>query len=230
MPLLEARDVGMTYDGAHWVLRDLSLAIEKGDLVLVKGRSGSGKSTLFHLLAGLDRPTTGSILLDGADLATLPERDVTRMRLHRMGLVFQSFNLLPDLSGFHNVLLPMRIARRTGREARARELLALLRIEHLAEKLPSEMSGGEQQRVAIARALANEPAILLADEPTGNLDEENARNVLSAFARVNADLGTAVLVISHDPLASEFVPRRVDLKDGRLVGRAEAADADAAAA
>ena len=214
---LEARAVSKRY-GDVAVLDSVDIAVPQGTLALVTGRSGSGKSTLFKLLAGLDRPTSGHIYVEGRDIAALPDDEVSDLRLSRLGLVFQSFNLLPDLTVAENVRLPMDIAHLDRDQAHERvgELLELLGVDHRRDNLPHTLSGGEQQRVAIARALVMRPAIVLADEPTGNLDRKNAENVLAAFRSVNEQLRATVLIITHDPLAMELVEDHYHIEDGKV--------------
>jgi ABC-type lipoprotein export system ATPase subunit len=200
------------------VLDSVELDVARGELVAVVGRSGSGKSTLLHLLGGLDRADAGEIELDGVRVDKLDERGLTAIRRHKIGFVFQAFHLLPELSGAENVLLPARLAR-DGVEAapRAEELLDRLGLARIARRLPSELSGGEQQRLAIARALINDPALVLADEPTGNLDEESGAAVLELLARA-AESGRAVILVTHDRSATGMADRVLRLEGGRLVG------------
>jgi ABC-type lipoprotein export system ATPase subunit len=188
-------------------------------MVALTGRSGSGKSTLYKLMAGLDRPTRGEVLLEGKLLSDFDDAAISRVRLERLGLVFQSHNLLPELSVVQNVRLPLdlRGTPRAAGDKRAIELLDRLDVGAHATKRPHELSGGQAQRVAIARALANRPAIILADEPTGNLDQDSARNVIAAFEEVNREMGATVLIVSHDPLVIERVPHRVAMDEGRAV-------------
>lgn len=204
--------------GDKSVLRDVTFSIDEGAILTITGRSGSGKSTLFKLLAGLDHPTSGNIVIDGTDISSMNDRALSDMRLRHIGLVFQTFNLLPDLTIVENVRLPMDIAGAPRKEAasRAAELLELLGVEHLADKLPNVASGGELQRAAIARALANRPALLLADEPTGSLDGANARQVLAAFEDVNHALGTTILIVTHDVMVTDRFPAGFEMRDGRL--------------
>lgn len=198
------------------VLDSVELDVARGELVAVVGKSGSGKSTLLHLLAGLDRPDAGEIELDGVRVDKLDERGLTAVRRRKIGFVFQAFHLLPELSGVENVLLPARLAR-DGVEAapRADELLDRLGLARIARRLPSELSGGEQQRLAIARALINDPALVLADEPTGNLDEESGGAVLELLARA-ADSGRAVILVTHDRSATGMADRVLRIEGGRL--------------
>lgn len=214
-PVVSAEGLGKAY-GPQRVLDDVSLALRPGDALLVRGRSGSGKSTLLHLLAGVEAPTEGRVLLAGQDLAGLDEAARARLRLRHVGLVFQHFNLIPDLTAEENVRLPMTLARRPEARPRAIALLDRVGLAEKARAFPGSLSGGEMQRVAIARAMANEPALILADEPTANLDEANAALVLRMLAELGTD-GRAVLVASHDSLALRWFPRRARLHEGRLL-------------
>ncbi len=219
-PLVRARGLAKTYGGGHGAVRVLDgadLDVARGEFVAVVGRSGSGKSTLLHVLGGLDRADAGTIELDGMRLERLDERGLTAVRRQHVGFVFQAFHLLPELTGVENVLLPARLAR-DGLEAapRARELIDRLGLGDVARRLPTELSGGEQQRLAVARALVNDPSLVLADEPTGNLDEESGAVVLDLLRRV-ADSGRAVLLVTHDPAATALANRVLRLAAGRLV-------------
>ena len=192
------------------------LEVGRGELVAVVGRSGSGKSTLLHLLGGLDRPDGGTIVVAGKQLATQTEGGLTELRRKHVGFVFQAFHLLPELTGLENVLLPARLAGDGVVAApRARELLRQLELTEAAGRLPGSLSGGEQQRIAIARALVNDPALVLADEPTGNLDAESGRIVLRLL-RAIADAGRAVVLATHDREAAAIADRVLHLRDGRL--------------
>jgi ABC-type lipoprotein export system ATPase subunit len=218
--LVHARGLVKTYGEGRAAVRVLDgadLDVASGEFVAVIGRSGSGKSTLLHLLGGLDRADAGTIELAGARLHELDERGLTAVRRRDVGFVFQAFHLLPELSGVENVLLPAQLAR-DGIEAapRARELLARLGLTDVARRLPTTLSGGEQQRLAIARALVNDPALVLADEPTGNLDEESGAQVLDLLRRA-ADTGRAVVLVTHDRAATALADRVLRLHDGRLV-------------
>ncbi len=200
-------------------LQGLDLLIARGELTAVVGASGSGKSTLMNILAGLDVPTAGVVRVAGRDLAALSSRDRTDYRRHTVGFIWQqtSRNLLPYLTGRQNVLMPMQFSSvpRRVRAQRAGDLLDLLGVGHCADRAPDRMSGGEQQRVAIATALANEPEVLLADEPTGELDSQTARSVFAALQKANSELGVTVLVVTHDPELSSQVRRTVAIRDGR---------------
>jgi len=218
---IEARDLRKTYRVGKIeveALRGISFSVQKGEFVSVVGPSGSGKSTLFYLLGGLTRADSGSVVLDGDDFATLSDADRTRMRKHKIGFVFQKFNLLPTLDAKSNILIAQEISGNGDRDAahfnRITELLGLSkRLGHR----PSELSGGEQQRVALARALINKPAIVLADEPTGNLDSKNSDVVLSMLRQSNRELGQTVLMITHNPQAAEYGDRIIHMRDGQIV-------------
>ena len=218
-PLVRARGLAKAYGKGHSAVRVLDgadLDVARGELVGVVGRSGSGKSTLLHLLGGLDRVDAGTIELDGLRLDRLDDRGLTAIRRRHVGFVFQAFHLLPELTGAENVLLPARLAR-DGVEAapRARELLDRLGLNDVARRLPTELSGGEQQRLAVARALINDPPLVLADEPTGNLDEESGAVVLELLRRA-ADGGHAVVLVTHDRAATELADVVLQLRGGRL--------------
>ena len=202
-------------------LQGLTLRVERGEVVALVGASGSGKSTLLAILSGLDRPTGGAARVAGQDLVTMTRAERVAFQRHRVGFVWQQTarNLLPYLTAAENVVVPMALAgtprRGAARAARAAELLEMLGVTHVADSLPAHMSGGEQQRVAIAVALANSPRVLLADEPTGELDEATSAEVLEAFRTANAELGTTVLVVTHDPAVADHVSRTVRIRDGR---------------
>jgi ABC-type lipoprotein export system ATPase subunit len=218
-PVVRARGLVKVYgegSGAARVLDGADLDVAAGELVAVVGRSGSGKSTLLHVLGALDRPDAGMLEVAGARLDRLDDRELTDVRRHQVGFVFQAFHLLPELTGLENVLLPARLAR-DGAEAapRGRDLLDQLGLAGAAARLPGTLSGGEQQRLAIARALVNEPALVLADEPTGNLDEESGAAVLGLLHRV-AETGRAVVLATHDRAATALADRVLWLRDGRL--------------
>ncbi|RDV44264.1 ABC transporter ATP-binding protein [Leifsonia sp. ku-ls] len=207
-----------TADGVEvQALQGLTLRVDPGELVAIVGASGSGKSTLLGILSGLDKPTAGSVSVAGRDLLALGNRERVHYRRHTVGFVWQqtSRNLLPYLTARENLALAMSVARTGDRARRAAELLELLEVSHCAERRPTEMSGGEQQRVAIAVALANEPRVLLADEPTGELDEATSVEVLEAMRGVNRELGVTTLIVTHDPAVSEHVARTVQIRDGR---------------
>lgn len=197
------------------VLDGVDLELAAGELVAVVGRSGSGKSTLLHLLGGLDRSDAGTIELDGVRMDGAGERDLARIRREKIGFVFQSFHLLPELSGIENVLLPARISRDREALRRGRALVEQLGLDGAGARLPVVLSGGEQQRLAVARALVNDPLLVLADEPTGNLDAESGAHVVDLLRRVAA-AGKAVLVVTHEPAVVERADRILRLERGRL--------------
>jgi len=201
------------------VLVDLSLEIRAGEFVALMGPSGSGKSTLLNLIAGLDRPTRGSLRIDGRELSDFGERELDRWRNRSIGFVFQFYNLIPVLSAVENVEIPLLISDYGADERRARceAALRIVGLGHRLEHRPGELSGGEQQRVAIARALVNDPLLVLADEPTGDLDSENAEDVLGLMQLLNQQAGTTFVMVTHDPRAAERAERLVHLEKGRLV-------------
>ncbi|MTW05207.1 ATP-binding cassette domain-containing protein [Duganella ginsengisoli] len=220
--------VSKTYAGNGAIcnaLSGFSLQVQPGEFVAITGQSGSGKSTVLNLLGGLDRPSTGEVWVDGQAVHALPERDLARWRGTAVGIVFQFFQLMPALSAVENVMLPMDLAGKwpaRERRARALSLLARLGIQEQADKLPSAMSGGQQQRVAVARALANAPALLLADEPTGNLDSQNASALLDLLDELVAD-GQTLVMVTHDPAVLRRAHRTVTLVDGHAVGALDGA-------
>jgi len=220
-PLLEARGVTRTLPGPVPVtlVRGIDLTIGRGEFVAVTGPSGSGKSSLLYLLGLLDRPTEGHVLIDGEDTARLSAGALARLRRQRLGFVFQFHFLLPEFTSLENVLLPMR--RLGGEEAvlraRAEALLERLGLADAMAKLPEELSGGMRQRVAVARALANDPALVLADEPTGNLDSRNAASMFDLFETLVAEHGRSIVVVTHDPALAARARRQVRLVDGRIV-------------
>ncbi|MDP6626443.1 MAG: ABC transporter ATP-binding protein [Methanopyri archaeon] len=195
-----------------WVLRNVSLSIDKGDLMVIEGPSGSGKSTLLNLVSGLTRPTKGNITVEGRDLAKLDLDQLAILRRKRIGFVFQSPNLFPHLTALENVMLPSRGAT----EERGRELLKMVGLGARLANHPHQLSGGEQQRVAVARALINNPGIVLADEPTGSLDRKKTLEIMNLFRKIN-EMGSTFLVVSHDPVVASLGLKRVVIEDGRLV-------------
>ncbi|MDQ3717019.1 MAG: ABC transporter ATP-binding protein [Actinomycetota bacterium] len=219
---IQVSDVVKTYPlaaGEFLAVDHLSLDIAEGEFVAIVGRSGSGKTTLLNLLAGIDRPTSGTVRVAGADLGSLSESALATWRGRNVGLVFQFFQLLPTLTVIENVMLPMDFAKKipiVERPGRAQQLLDRMGVGNQADKVPATLSGGQQQRAAIARALANDPPILLADEPTGNLDSTTADAVLQLFSDLNAE-GQTIVVVTHERDIRSIVGREVTLVDGRVV-------------
>jgi putative ABC transport system ATP-binding protein len=200
-------------------VRSVDLQVESGTLVAIRGRSGSGKTTLLNLLGGLDKPTTGKVWLDGMDLTTATEADLVDVRRHKVGFIFQAFGLIPILSATENVQIPMRLTKTdvTEREERARILLELVGLRDRADHRPHELSGGEQQRVAIARALANDPQVLIADEPTGQLDSRTGRSIVDLVSALVHSENIAAVFATHDPAPIAVADQVLELSDGRLV-------------
>ena len=197
------------------ILHPLDLRVPPGRFVAVTGPSGSGKSTLLGLIAGLDSPSSGRIVIDGTDITSLDEDRLARLRGQKIGFVFQFFHLVPSLTAFENVMVPMEIAGRSDAAARASLLLSEVGLTGRGHHYPSQLSGGEQQRIAIARAFANDPLILLADEPTGNLDSVNGRHIIDLLRNVNERRGTTLVLATHDASLAEMAHERVALLDGR---------------
>ena len=220
--LLRAVRVGKSYTLGRRsleVLRDVDLALDRGEFLALKGASGAGKSTLLHLIGGLDEPTAGEIWIDGRNLAGFSQWELARFRNRKVGFVFQSYHLLPELDALENVCLPARLARQSASdtERRARELLGRVGLgERLAHR-PAELSGGEQQRVAIARSLINNPELILADEPTGNLDSHTGEQIIELLCELRSERKATLIVATHDAKVATRAPRVVELVDGRIV-------------
>lgn len=218
--MIEATGLVKTFGegrGARRVLDGASLHVQPGEIVAILGRSGTGKSTMLHLIGGLDRPEAGTITVAGERVTGVSERALSRLRRRRIGFIFQFFHLLPELSGEANVLLAGRVrGAAPGAAARGQALIDRLDLRHVANSLPHQLSGGEQQRFAIARALVNDPPVLLADEPTGNLDTRAGAEVLRLL-RAGAEEGRAVVMVTHEAAAADIADRVVTLRDGRLV-------------
>ncbi|MBI2829015.1 MAG: ABC transporter ATP-binding protein [Acidobacteria bacterium] len=218
--MIELRGVSKTVESGGrplTILHSLDLSIPSGQFVAVVGPSGSGKSTLLGLLAGLDEPSTGRILIDGIDITRLGEDELARLRGEKIGFVFQFFHLVPSLTAFENILVPMEIAKRRNAVPRARQLLDEVELSDRGHHYPSQLSGGEQQRVAIARALANDPPIVLADEPTGNLDSTTGRHIMKVLLEVRRVRRSILVLVTHEAELASLADARLSLRDGRAV-------------
>jgi putative ABC transport system ATP-binding protein len=217
-----SRDYEMPGGAVHAV-RDVSLRIERGQLVALRGRSGSGKTTFLSLIGALDRPTHGTVSVDGLAVSEVPESKLIEFRRHNIGFVFQAFGLLPILSAAENIEVPLRLvlAEPRQRDVRVRELLELVGLGDRSNHRPHELSGGEQQRVAVARALANRPSLLLADEPTGQLDSQTGRTIMLLLQRIIKTEGVTAIVATHDPMLIDLADRIIELGDGRVVADSE---------
>ena len=219
--LIELRNVEKIYNEGKEnevrALRGVSLKVHEKDFIAIIGPSGSGKSTLLHMLGCLDKPTKGKVLIDGKDVSKMNDEDLARIRREKIGFVFQTFNLIPTLTALENVELPMKLNGKKASEARerARELLKIVGLEKRLDHLPSQLSGGEQQRVAIARALANEPEIILADEPTGNLDSKTGFEIVKLMKKLNRE-GYTFVIVTHDLRIADFANKKIRIKDGKL--------------
>ena len=220
MTILETQGLKKVYgsgETAVHALRGVDLRVENGEFVAVVGTSGSGKSTLLHMLGGLDRPTEGKVLVDGQDLSALKDEALTIFRRRRIGFVFQSYNLVPMLSVYENIVLPIQLDGARVDEAFVGEVIAALGLDRRLRALPSQLSGGQQQRVAIARALAAKPAIVLADEPTGNLDSRTSQDVLGLMKVTGRRFGQTMVMITHNEEIAQMADRTVRIEDGRIV-------------
>ncbi len=227
--MLVARQLTKSFrSGDHQltVLRDVSFEIGDGDFIAIVGPSGSGKTTLLGLLAGLDTPTTGSVLLDGSDLATLDEDDRARLRGEKVGFVFQSFQLIPTLTAVENVQVPLELRGERGAAPRARDWLGRVGLADRLDHYPTQLSGGEQQRVAIARAFANDPRVLFADEPTGNLDSATGGRIVDLLQELNREARTTVVLVTHDQALAGRAGRTIRLNDGAVVSDSGAQGTD----
>ncbi len=227
MPNVTTKDVIKVYRAGKSeviALRGLDMAVSDRELVAVRGPSGCGKTTLLNMLGGTDRPTAGRIEVNGSNLVDLSDAELVRYRLQKVGFIFQFFNLVPTLTAEENVELPMRLAGRgpSARSKRTKELLELVGMTKRAVHRPDELSGGEQQRIAIGVALANDPSVLLADEPTGELDTKTGQEVLDLFQRMNQDFGKTIVVVTHDAGVSQIAHRILEIRDGKILGEAAA--------
>lgn len=202
------------------VLKGINLEVKRGEFVSLLGPSGSGKSTLLHIIGCLDKPTKGKVIIDGLDVSKLNDNELAEIRREKIGFVFQFFYLFPYLNALENVMLPMLIANKSRKEAeeRAKELLKMVNIdESLWYKKPNQLSGGQQQRIAIARALANEPKILLADEPTGNLDSKSAQDVMKIFSEINKNKKVTIIMVTHNEELTKYSDRIIRIRDGKII-------------
>ncbi len=218
-PLLQVRGLGRVYgrgEAAVTALQDVNFSVERGSFVSIVGPSGSGKSTLLHLIGGVDRPTAGTVFVDGTDLGALPESRLAVFRRRQIGLVYQFYNLIPALTVEENLTLPLLLDRRPIDRGHLMELAARLGLADKLHALPNQLSGGQQQRVSVGRALITRPALLLADEPTGNLDTKNSAAILALLQQFHRQLGQTLLLITHDPAIARQADRVLSLRDGRL--------------
>lgn len=221
-PVLEAKSLTRMFrmgDSEVRALDDVSLSVDQGEFVSIMGPSGSGKTTLLNLLGCFDRPTDGDVLVGGRAVSSLPDRELDRIRLLRIGFVFQRINLIPILTAAENVELPLEIAgvERAERHARAAELLDSVGLAHRAGHRPGQLSAGEQQRVGIARAVANKPEVLMADEPTGNLDSHTASEIIALLRKFNEENNQTLIIVTHDPAVGSAARRMLTMRDGRIV-------------
>jgi len=221
--VIQLKSISKTYRNGNIsveALKDIDLTIDKGEYVAIMGASGSGKSTLMNILGCLDRPTEGTYELSGADVSGLSDNELSLIRNKNIGFVFQSFNLIPRNTALKNVELPMLYAgklSRSEREERARKLLADVGLEEREMHMPNELSGGQRQRVAIARAMANDPPVIMADEPTGNLDSKSSVEIMEIFSRLNREKGTTVIMVTHEPDIAAYTKRIITFRDGRII-------------
>jgi putative ABC transport system ATP-binding protein len=221
-PVVELKQVSKIYkmdEVEVKALDGIDMKVEKGDFAAIIGPSGSGKSTLLHMIGLLDRPTNGKVFLDGIDISKLNDNELARLRGNKIGFVFQFFNLYPILTALENIELPMVITEKnkTERRKRALELLKIVGLEKRAEHLPSQLSGGERQRVAIARALANNPSLILADEPTGNLDSKAGKEIIELLDKLQEEEGKTIIMVTHDANIAKYAERLIYLKDGKII-------------
>ena len=222
MTILETKDLRKFYGSGDTQVKALDgvdLSVENGEFVAIVGTSGSGKSTLLHMLGGLDRPTSGAVLVDGKDLFSLKDEELTIFRRRKIGFVFQSYNLVPVLSVYENIVLPIQLDGGKVDQSYVNQVIEALGLEQKLENLPSQLSGGQQQRVAIARALATKPAIILADEPTGNLDSKTSQDVLSLMKVTGQKFAQTMVMITHNEEIAQMADRIVRIEDGRIVKR-----------
>jgi putative ABC transport system ATP-binding protein len=213
-------------DDAVYALRDVSVDFYEGQFTAIMGPSGSGKSTLMHCIAGLDELSSGSAIIDGTDLSTLKDKELTELRREKIGFVFQSFNLVPTLTANENIRLPLMLGNNKGDEAWIQKVIDTVHLQDRLTHRPSELSGGQQQRVAVARALASRPRIIFADEPTGNLDSITGAEILTFMRKAVDDLGQTIVMVTHDPVAAAYADRIIFLADGHIVNEMTEPTAD----
>lgn len=221
MEILYAQDLKKVYGSGENIVRALdgvSLSVEKGEFVAIVGTSGSGKSTLLHMLGGLDRPTSGKVVVDGKDIFALGDEALTIFRRRKIGFVFQAYNLVPVLNVYENIVLPIQLDGGKMESSFVAQIAQVLGLEKRLDALPNQLSGGQQQRVAIARALASKPAILLADEPTGNLDSKTSQDVMSLLKVCGQKFGQTIVMITHNEEIAQLADRIVRIEDGRIAG------------
>ena len=222
MTILQTKDLRKTYgrgEARVHALDGVDLEIEKGEFVAIVGTSGSGKSTLLHMLGGLDRPTSGSVMVDGKDIFALKDEALTIFRRRKIGFVFQNYNLVPVLNVYENIVLPIELDGNRPDDAYVQNIIETLGLQNKLQNLPNNLSGGQQQRVAIARALATKPAIILADEPTGNLDSKTSQDVLSLLKVTSQKFSQTIVIITHNEEIAQLADRIVRIEDGRIVVR-----------
>lgn len=218
--ILEAKNISKTYKSGEIEVKALkpsTLTFGKGEFVAVVGKSGSGKSTLLKLLGSLEEPDQGEILLDGSSILHLKDKELSAIRRRKIGFIYQDYSLLPEFSAYENIILPIRLDGRKADEAKVEDIMKLLGILHCKDKFPGEMSGGEQQRVAIARAIAINPAIILADEPTGNLDSENSNEVVTLMSKAAKVYNQTIVMVTHDVQTADYADRIIHIQDGEIV-------------
>lgn len=219
MAILEAIALNKTYKVNHQeiaVLKDISFTVEQGEFVVITGSSGSGKTTLLTLLSGLDKPTSGQVFIDQRDITGASEDDLAPLRNRMIGFVFQSFHLIPSMSAIENIMFPAELQGNSSAEKKARQLLEQAGLAHRADNMPSQLSGGEKQRVSLCRAIINDPKLLFADEPTGNLDSKNGRIVFEKLVEMKNEKGATLILVTHNPEIATVADRVLTLKDGRL--------------